>query len=129
MRMTTNVRTSVLIGLTMASLYSLYAMVLYAVRGNEPFDANEVSVSAIVLAYYGGGLIGGAIAGLLWPLVRWRVGATLVGAVVAFFLFLGIIAAMDGTGAFFRSESYLEAAVIGTLVGGVAANLTWRKPT
>jgi hypothetical protein len=114
-------------GLVMATLYSVYVMLLYSFNGPSSVESNGVSIGNIVLVYYVGGTLGGLIVGGLWPLLRWRLGATLVGIVVAFVVFVGVIMASDGYASIWLPQTYRDAAIIACLVGSVAANLTWRR--
>jgi hypothetical protein len=111
----------------MATLYSLYVLVVYAFHGNEPLASNGVSLLGIIGAYYAGGITGGIVVGLLLPLAQWRAGATVIGIAAAFFVFLGIGVAVDGVHNLAKPSSYLDALVIATLVGGVAANMVWKQ--
>lgn len=127
--MTTNVRTGTLIGFVIASLYSLYAVILYAIRGAAPFEANGVSLGGIVAAYYGAGVAGGAIVGALSPLLRWRLGATIVGIVAGFVVFLGIGLATEGHISRWTGRTWETAIVLGTLFGVICSNIIWRRPS
>jgi len=77
-RLTWGVRT----GLAFALIFSLFAVVLYAVAGQEVFRSKGMSLAATVLLYVFAGIVGGTVAGALLPAVRWRLGAAGVGTLV-----------------------------------------------
>lgn len=83
-----NLKTCVVFGGLMATLYSGYTVVLYAIEGPAPFAKYGITVVTIVLAYYGAGILGGVLVGALFPLARWWVGRvvlTLIATFVAIF--------------------------------------------
>jgi hypothetical protein len=125
---TTNVKGGVILGFVISSLYSLYAVILYAIRGSAAFEANGVTMAGIVAAYYGAGIIGGAIVGALSPLLRWRLGATVVGMVAGFVVFVGIGLATEGYFTRWTNRTWETAVVLGTFFGAVCANIVWRRP-
>ena len=74
-----NIGWGVLYGLLFATLYSAAAVLIYLFRGSEPFEANEVTLGSTVAVYFLGGILGGAIIGLLLPWTRWRIGSVIAG--------------------------------------------------
>jgi hypothetical protein len=62
---------------------SAYAIVLFLIRGSKPFDALETSVVTVCLAYLFGGVLGGAIYGLLEPFTSTFIGSVIVGGLTA----------------------------------------------
>jgi hypothetical protein len=123
----TNIRTGVIAGLVIASFYSLYVLLLYAIRGAAPFESSGVTLGGVIAAYYGGGLTAGAIVGILWPLLRWRLGATIVGIVAAFSVFLGIGLATEGYFDRWTTRTWETVIVLGTLFGVICSNIVWRR--
>lgn len=75
-------------GLIFGTLYSLYALLLYAIRGDRPFAENGTTLARAIAAYYAGGLVGGVVLGVLRPIAITLGGAIVIGVVA----FLAIMA-------------------------------------
>ena len=114
-------------GILMATGYTLVAIGIYLARGSHPFEANEVTLPKLVGAYYLGGIMGGAVVGFLWPLLKWRIGATIVGILAAFPAWMGITLSTSGWFSHWTSSDWWGCVVLSLFVGGLAANLTWRR--
>jgi hypothetical protein len=76
--------------------FTVWVTILFLLRGTEPFDKQGVSFAAVVLFYLVGGATGGVIAGVLWPLTKWRAGAYLVGLLVALVVSTGLMFLLEG---------------------------------
>jgi hypothetical protein len=116
-----NLRVGVALGLAFACCYAVYVLVLWLLRGAEPFREAGTTLAFVVASYFGAGLGSGAIVGLLLPLGRSRIGAALVGlfaAVPAFFAFG--MAAEPGSAWFTSMPKY---ALIAAVVMGPPAGL------
>src|SRR4051812_38050107 len=94
--MLSNIKTGIACGCTMASMYALYAIGLYLFRGPTPFEAIGAGFGAVIAAYFGAGIMGGAVVGALFPLTRSRIGATVVGVIAGFFVYLSLAIADSG---------------------------------
>ena len=70
-------------GLGAGLLYSVYVVVLVAVKGPQVLEVYDTTLPTVVGIYFAGGLLGGVIVGLLLPLGRCWFGAMLVGALAA----------------------------------------------
>lgn len=70
----------VLWGLTFATLYSIYVVVLFVLEGQAPFARHNTSLIQLVAIYYTGGVLAGAFVGTFLPRIRNTSGAALVGA-------------------------------------------------
>jgi hypothetical protein len=70
-------------GLAFALILTIVLVVLYAVNGAELFESHDTTFAGVVAVYFGGGLVGGAVVGLLRPLTHWRWGAAVVGVLAA----------------------------------------------
>ena len=104
-------------GLAMAALYSLIAIVIYVFAGQEPFAAYEISLGEALIGYWAGGLLGGAIFGVLRPLARKPFGAIVVGIVVAVPASAAIIFTIDENAPW---QAVIIMALIFGTIGGVA---------
>jgi hypothetical protein len=79
MKVLKNLRWGLGAGLFFACFFSAWVAVVYLFRGSAPFEARSVTLLSTVARYFGGGLLAGAIVGLLRSLTRWRLGAMAVG--------------------------------------------------
>jgi hypothetical protein len=79
-------------GLALATLCCAYITVLVLIRGPAVLEPYGVSFGRVVLGYYLGGVVVGALVGLLLPLVRTLPGAMAVGGVS-----FGVVIAMTAS--------------------------------
>lgn len=84
-----------------------------------------LSFAEQLVAYAVGGVLGGALGGLLLPLTRWVPGGILVGAIAAVPYFL---LHWWFSGAFGLGAALLSAMGIGGLVGGYASHTALEEP-
>ena len=80
----------------MAAYYSLIAFIIYLARGSQPFEDLGATVGGTFAAYWAGGLLGGFLLGLAFPLARNTIGSIGVGILVAVPAFAGISLASSG---------------------------------
>lgn len=73
----------VLVGTFMALAYSVIAIIIFILGGREAFDSNNTTLSAVLLAYWIGGLSSGLLLGKLMPFTVSKRRAMLVGPVIA----------------------------------------------
>ena len=65
-------------------MFCLVALVIFLLRGFQPFDSNHVSVMRTLATYLAAGALGGLVVGFTLPLTRWMPGAALVAFLAAF---------------------------------------------
>lgn len=112
-------------GLSAALAFSAYVLLLYLFRGAAPFEANDTSLGAVIAAYLFGGLVAGAIIGLLRPFTKRKVGAIIAGIVAAVPVYAAVVFAVNG----FAPWTLMDAvfvAVASLYVGALAGFLTWK---
>jgi hypothetical protein len=110
-------------GLAFATFLSLYVLMLSALQGSTWFENIEETAWSIIVDYYSAGALGGMVAGLLRPLLSWRIGAFFVGALVGTLVYGGIAYSM---GARWTPENVSFALVTGILGGG-GLGLYWSQ--
>lgn len=117
-------------GAALASLFALYVIVLFLLRGSEPFDGLGVSLSAVLSVYFFGGLAGGAVVGLLRPMATSCFASMAIGILVAAPIASGIVFSLAGPPSHW-GDSHIFAAVFMTLLygigGGYIAWTFWRN--
>lgn len=107
------------IGLVAAAFFSVVAMVIFVIEGPPPENL-EITIQSLVILYVSGGLITGAIAGLLAPVARHWAGAMLVGVIGAIPLSALALITLDGTAQWTRTSTeviVVWSLVVGSLVG------------
>lgn len=117
------VKRNVIAGLIMASFYAVYAVTLYAIRGPRPFESNDVSLAAVLACYYLAGLAGGIVSGLLWPLMRSRAGASVVGIIIALVAIFSLEFTMEGNAARWNRDTWERVIILSVFFGVAGANI------
>ena len=115
-------------GLALAALYCAYALVLFAVRGNAPFEKNEVTLPLVLATYLSSGIAGGVTYGVLHPFGRTLFGRAVLGVLIATFVFFGITVATHGLPSRWNRQSWENVAILGGLMG-LPIGLLWRRVT
>ena len=77
-------------GLFYATVLSAWVVVVYFASGPGPFTKLNTTLAGTVALYFGGGLAGGLIVGILRPFIRNEIAAAVVGVVAAFPVCVGI---------------------------------------
>jgi hypothetical protein len=118
-------------GLGGACFFSLYVMAAYALWGTPYLDQDglTLTLSGVLVTYFSVGLGGGAVIGLLRPLLRSRAGAFFVGtsAAIPLALAIGVLKHGQMPGIHWRAGVGLVIIAAGT--GGIVAALVWRPQT
>lgn len=103
-----NVTAGVQVGLMMAVLLCLWVAILALIQRSITFKTTSgASFNAFVAMglYLFGGLSGGAMVGALQPMMRWRIGAAIVGILAALPFCTAVIAMLSGFSVWGRTES------------------------
>lgn len=106
-----------------AMLLSMFVGVQALLRGSAYFESYGLSLLEVVAIYFGSGLIGGFAAGLLRPLARSRVGATVMGALIGPCVYGAISIAMGD-----RGGSITLVALAAGIPVGAACGYSFSKP-
>jgi hypothetical protein len=127
--MTTAVRRGLAVGIGMATLYSIWAMLIFVLTGSDAFAKYGTSLSTVVLTYYAAGAVAGIIAGALAPLNSYWFGTTLIGVLVALFIFFAIYSASEGPFWQWHAQDWKNVGYLGVIfgvVGSIGIRLTNR---
>ena len=122
-----NLRRGVTFGLVLATACSAWALVASLLAGSATVGppGAEIHVATLVAAYYAGGLLCGAVAGLLLPLGRSPVGAAVGGAAAALPLYAAMYVARRGMA--LPTGADLAAVITAAMIVGGAAGVILRR--
>ena len=120
-----NVLKGVGLGLVVATGFTVWITFLRLTAGPAPFERLDTTYAATAALYYAGGLVGGAIVGLLWPLRRSPWGSALLGMLGVFPLYFGVALASSQRSQAFTLENVGQSAVLAFLVGGAVGVWNW----
>jgi hypothetical protein len=112
----------------MAAIYVAYVVVLYILRGSEPFDKLHTSLLVVVLSYVILGPIAGAFVGFLQPLSATRIGSMFVAFVGASLVYFGIEIGMNGSPLSWSGSDWTSVLALGVIFGVVLGNWFYKKP-
>lgn len=123
--MADRVRTGIILGAIMATLYSLWVLIVYVFHGAAAFTALDITFGGLVLTYYVTGIAAGALIGLLSPLARSKAGAMLVGWLGAFLVTVGISLNMFGFFTKWVPANWVICAVVALFPAVAGVNVFW----
>lgn len=83
-------------GLALACLYSAYVIVMAGMQRSAQLDAYGANVYELLLIYFVGGLVGGAVIGALRPLNSTAAGGTFIGALASIPFWVGTLMLFAG---------------------------------
>jgi hypothetical protein len=115
-----NIRWGVRGGLLAATGYSVWASAVYLVRGPGAFDQHGTSLPEIIVLYFVGGLIAGAVVGALRPLTESREGMVVVGVVAALPILFALFFYLFGSPEAWSAKHWFLWVIL-SLVCGVSA--------
>lgn len=110
------VKLGIVLCLFIAAGFSAYVLLLYLVRGSQPFVANGTTISAVVFSYFAWAVVGGVVIGISLPLARNRWGAALVGF-LGMVPFYGMITFTDAGFSITGLHDVVKVLVVSGLVG------------
>jgi hypothetical protein len=84
-----NIRWGLGWGLAFAAFYCVIALVLNALSDGEAFPEKRVTLPQVLVLYVTCGVLAGLVVGALRPLTKTKMGATVVGTIVAFPVSMG----------------------------------------
>jgi hypothetical protein len=118
----------VVVGVAIATVYVIAAVILSFIDREGVEDAIGASIFALVLVYYAAGTVGGLVWGLLYPFQRHLSIALLTGITVGFVAGFGFAALQEGPIFWRWDRRTLEAiAFMGILAGGIGGIAFWRS--
>lgn len=115
-------RTSVLFSAAFAAVYSLIVVGLHATDPGR-FVNRGLSVGDLLLVYWAGALIAGALVGLLWPIARTSAGSALVGVLASFPLMYGIASLRADADTQGVAATAVDAAILALFLGGLGGTV------
>jgi hypothetical protein len=122
-----NLRKGIGLGLVVATGFSLIATIIWLAYGSTKPDSAGSSYGALIGMYYAGGLLGGALVGLAWPLKRYLLGSALLGVVGVFPLYLGAAFLESGRSHWLAGDNLQMASLLALLVGAPVGCWSWLR--
>lgn len=127
MNLRRNLRIGLLFGVVFGGGYSLWICFLWVVGGEQALSQHGFGLMEGIAAYFGGGLVGGTIVGLLLPLRKWAWGAVLLGIALCVPMSIGIVAVSVSPDRLWSWSGIPLATGIGALIGGVTGWQAWSE--
>jgi predicted membrane protein len=123
-----DVRWGVKLGLVMGGMYTLLALLLFALGGPDRFARNQISLATLVTVYMLGGLAAGLVLGVFRPALRERhtafVVAFLAAIPVSFGMTVLVVGRIDG----WTAGEWSETAVLSLLLAVMGIAVLWKDP-
>lgn len=113
-----NVRVSVKWAVSLAAVYSAYVVILAIAKGSLAFDRYNTTLLEVLGVYWLGGMVAAVLVGILLPIGRHPLGASVLGALG------GVPLGFAATLAIATSERWGENLVVGSLGGALVGALT-----
>jgi len=114
-------------GLLIGAAFSIFGLIMRAIRGPQLLEAYGIGLGALLLAYLGGGTGAGAIAGLGRPLLKWRAGAMAVGVVGGIFAFGALVLGIKGPVSNWAGIDTFAVIFLGIVGGAWMGNALWEE--
>ncbi len=121
-----NVVRCVIYGVGGGAAFSVWAVLLFLLRGTDPFDEIQIGLGQAMIFYLAGGATGGLIVGLLWPLAKWRIGAYLVSILTFFVLAFCMVVQLSGSPVVWDYSSWLAVPLLAIIFGLAFGNSIWK---
>jgi hypothetical protein len=115
-------------GLWLAAGFSILGSALFLLQGPVFGHASGFSFPLLIVGYVAMGLIGGLLAGVVRPLARTRIGATIIGVIIGIFVYSIAMIIAVGQKKFLSPPGLASALVLGTVIGGLFAHNMWTRP-
>lgn len=109
-------------GAIMALAYSILALIIYAVLGNYALHTPGLTIGAVLISYWVGGLTAGCLIGLLRPLSRFNWGPYVIGAIAGTAVFAAFQASDLGPMWRWSLSAWTTPLILGTIMGCLAAS-------
>jgi len=104
----------IIIGLVFAVIYSVIATLVYVAAGFP--EGEGAGLPEIILSYFAGGILAGAIIGWLRPYSNTRIGSVIVGIIGAFPVLLGFYLVEFGR---IDADGLIVTAPLSVIMGGI----------
>lgn len=108
-------------GATLAAIYSVIALCIYAVAGQHAIRSPELNIGKILATYRVGGLGGGVPLGLGRPLLHYRPGRVVLCILIGVLVFGAVQTAVEGPDWFGYGREWFIPLLLGGAFGTGAA--------
>jgi len=124
-----NIRWGLGWGLAFAAFYCVIALVLNALSDGEAFPEKRVTLPQVLVLYVTCGVLAGLVVGALRPLTKTKMGATVVGTIVAFPVSMGFGLLHSGAPWLWPEETWIATLVFALVFGVMGTEVLWDKPS
>ncbi|HEY9514327.1 MAG TPA: hypothetical protein VIQ74_01510 [Gemmatimonadaceae bacterium] len=121
-----NVFRCVVYGIGSASIFAAWVVFVYTFRGPDALERVHVGLGPLLAFYMGAGVLGGLIVGLLWPILRWRLGAYFTSLVVALILTFALVVTLFGNPAYWDRSHWITVLIMTVIFGLQFGNSLWK---
>jgi hypothetical protein len=113
------------LGLFFAFFYMIVAVALYLTSGPQRFHAHGVGLTEVVFLYLGGGVVAGAVVGILRRFIRGRASAMVVGVVATIPIVFGASFLISGPIAQWTADEWIALPISAVVLGAGGGSLLW----
>lgn len=113
------------LGFVVATGLSLWVTFLRITAGTVPFTRLETTYPVVIALYYTGGLVGGLLIGLAWPLRKWLLGSAFLGVLGMFPAYFGVMLMNSPQSQLHTAENIGSALFLSCVVGGSVGAWAW----
>lgn len=121
-----DVRSGVVGGLAVATLYCLWIAAIYVFRGPAAFERQGVRFGSLLLTYLTIGIVSGALVGLLKPLARWKSGAYAVGLIAGAPVAIGLAVCIKGMPSNWDADEAFVIPILSVVAGLAIGSEIWK---
>ena len=114
-------------GDALATIYSLFAIVVFVVLSGSAMQDKGVTLGGVIVAYYAGGTLAGLIVGMLRPLAVTLTGAIIVGVIGFAVVSCGIGLVIFGWLNRWGPDEFMTIGLMALIFGGVFGAASWQR--
>jgi hypothetical protein len=114
--------------LLMGAIYSALAVLIYAFSGSGRFDSTGISVGALFLLYFLGGMAAGVVLGSFRSALEERNSAFVVAALASLPISLEMTVLLTGKISNWSMREWTTTALMSLLLAAMGISVLWNRP-
>jgi len=123
-RVAANLLKGIGLGIFIATGLTAWVLIVRSVAGTAPFARLHTSLGDVVSGYYLGGITGGSLIGICWPLKRWPIGYVIL-AILGVLPFYVFAPGGESSHRFLNSQNLATSLLGAFFVGGAVGIWAW----